>query len=320
VTAALIGAVRLLPADLPRPTTGNFDIPGALIVTAGSSLVVFGLVSAPVAGWWSARGTGCLALGAVLLTGFVIVERRSRDPLVPPRLAENRGLVVATATIFVLQGTINALHYIYFLNLSEVMGYSALRSGLAFLPLSVFAIVGSGKLLPVLLRRLGIRRTLWLGILGTGLSMIALAAVMSTSTSYWPLLPVGLFWGVCAGATYPAIFAAVGSGVAPGEQGVASALASTSGQIGGAVGLAALVAVANAVTGTGAGDGGGAAVPDILAGLRTGVLVAGIVTIAVAFLPLALRKPQKPTYTPHQEGGQQNGQVGQSESVSVITH
>jgi MFS family permease len=262
--------------------------------------VVFGLVSAPAAGWWSVRGTGTLALGAVLLLGFLVAERQSRDPLVPPRLARNRGLLIATATIFVLQGTINALHYVFFLNLSDVLGYTALQSGLAFLPLSVFAIAGSGQLLPVLLRRLGIRRTLWLGILGTGLSMVALATVMSTNTSYWPLLPVGLFWGLCAGLTYPAIFAAVGSGVDPAEQGVASALASTSGQIGGAVGLAALVAVANAVTGSGDPVGGpvGSGVSDILAGLRTAVFVAGLVTIAVAFLPLALRKPaEKATET-----------------------
>ena len=296
VGVAVVAALRLLPPDPQPQASGSFDIPGALVVTVGSSLVVFGLVSGPAAGWWSTRGAGCLVLGAALLVAFGIVERRSRDPLIPSRLGRNRSLITATATIFVLQGTINALHYMFFINLSDVLGYSALQSGLAFLPLSLFAIIGSGKFLPVLLRRLGIRRTLWLGILGTGISMVALAAVMSTSTSYWPLLPVGLFWGVCAGLTYPAIFAAVGSGVAPGEQGVSSALASTAGQIGGAVGLAALVAVANAVTGEPGGQA--AAAPDLLAGLRAAVLVAGIVTIAVAFLPLAMRKPQIMTYEP----------------------
>jgi MFS family permease len=281
--AAVVAALRILTPDSGGYAWGGFDLPGALVATAGSTLLVFGLASAPDAGWGSARGAGALVLGGVLLGAFVLIERRSRDPLAPPRLFGVRSLVTMMALIFVLMGTINTLHYLFYMDVQEVLGYSALGAGLAFLPMSVTSIVGAAKLLPVLLSRIGMRAALFTGVLGAGLSMAAISAGMSADGSYWRLLPGIVFLGLFAGMVYPMLFLASGADVSAGEQGVASALVSTSQQIGGAVGLAALVAVANAGLDV---EAGAAPAADLVAGLRTAGWVAAVVTVAGAFLVL----------------------------------
>jgi MFS family permease len=288
--AAGVAALRVLPPDPGGYALGGFDLPGALVATAGSTLVVFGLVSGPEAGWGSARGAGALALGGALLVVFVLIERRSRDPLAPPRLFGVRSLATMMALIFVLMGTINTLHYLFYIDVQEVLGYSALGAGLAFLPMSVASIVGAAKLLPVLLSRLGMRGALFTGVLGAGLSMAAVAAGMAADGSYWRLLPGIVFLGLFAGMVYPMVFLASGADVSPGEQGVASALVSTSQQIGGAVGLAALVAVANAGLDV---EAGAAPAAELVAGLRTAGWVAALVTVAGAFLVLFLQRAEQ---------------------------
>ncbi|BCB87312.1 MFS transporter [Phytohabitans suffuscus] len=298
--AAVVAALRVLPADPGGYGWGGarwraFDLPGALVATAGSTLAVFGLASGPEAGWGSARGAGALALGGLLLATFVLIERRSRDPLAPPSLLGVRSLVTIMALIFVIMGTINTMHYLFYIDVQEVLGYSALGAGLAFLPMSLMSIVGAAKLLPGLLSRLGMRGALFTGVLGAGLSMAAVSAGMSADGSYWLLLPGIVFLGLFAGMVYPMLFLAGGADVSPGEQGVASALVSTSQQIGGAVGLAVLVAVANAGLDAGAG-----AVPaaDLVAGLRTAGWVAAAMTVAGAFLVLRLRRAEQPERQP----------------------
>jgi len=283
--AAGLAALRVLSPDPGGYAWGGFDLPGALVATAGSTLAVFGLVSGPDVGWASVRGAGALALGGLLLGAFVLIERRSRDPLAPPRLLGVRSLVTMMALIFVLMGTINTLHYIFYIDVQEVLGYSALGAGLAFLPMSVASVVGAAKLLPLLLGRLGLRGALFTGVLGAGLSMAAVAAGMSAGGAYWHLLPGTVVLGLFAGMVYPMVFLAAGADVAAGEQGVASALVSTSQQIGGAMGLAALVAVANA---------GPDVAADPASGLRTAGLVAAAVTLAGAFLILRLKEAEQP--------------------------
>lgn len=284
--AAGIAAFRTLPADAPRGSgRGGFDLPGAMIATAGSSLVVFGLVSGPEAGWTSLRGAGAITAGLLALVAFLLVQARTADPLVPPRLLTNRTLVTATALIFVLMSTVGPLHYVFTIYLQDVLGYSALATGLGFLPLSLLAIVGAGKLLPGLLNRFGPRTTLLVGMVGIAAGMALITAALAADGSYWTLVPGVILFGLFAGMAYPAIFAVVGSDVAPGEQGVASALASTSQQIGGAVGLAVLVAVANAGV-----DLDAPATGDVVAGLRMAGWVGALMTLAGAGIVLRLRR------------------------------
>ncbi|WP_046772284.1 MFS transporter [Jiangella alkaliphila] len=162
-------------------------------------------------------------------------------------------------------------------------GYGALAAGLGFLPQSALAMAGSWLLLPVLLRRWGIRATLAGGTAGVAVAIVAVVAAMSGDGSYWALLPGLALFGLFAGTAYPAVFAAVGSEVDAGEQGVASAVGSTAQQVGGAMGLAVLVAVANA------GQGSGATADAVTDGLQRAGLAAAAVTLLAALLALGIR-------------------------------
>lgn len=280
---AALAAPRLLPADTVRGARlSGIDVPGALTATAGSLLVVFGLVSGPEAGWTSLRSGGAVAAGALVLGVFLLIEARSRTPLLPPRLLRHRTLVSATAMIFVLMGPVTGLHYVYTTYLQDVLGYGALAAGLGFLPQSALAMAGSWLLLPVLLRRWGPRPTLVVGTAGVAASIVAVVAGMSGDGTYWALLPGLLLFGLFAGTAYPAVFAAIGSEVDAGEQGVASGLGSTAQQVGGAMGLAVLVAVANA------GQGSGAAAAAVADGLQRAGLTAAAVTLLATALAFGI--------------------------------
>ncbi|MFE0106557.1 MFS transporter [Streptomyces sp. NPDC059009] len=287
--AALL-APKLLPADAPQRSghRGGFDIPGALLVTVGVSALVFGLATGPEVGWSAPRSAGALALGAVLLIAFLLVEGRSRDPLMPLRMLRNRSLVVAMAIIFVFQAALAGGYYFFTTYVQPVLGYSPLKAGIAFLPLTLLSMLGAGKLAAPLIARWGMRATLALALAVNGVGIGATGLGMSVNGSYWAVLPGIVIWGIGGGATFVAAFAAAGSGVAPNEQGVASALASTAQQVGGAVGLAILVAIANSTLVDG---GSGPTAASTVDGLRLAGLIAGATLIAGAVLALALKKP-----------------------------
>ncbi|MFB7335739.1 MFS transporter [Streptomyces adustus] len=289
---AIAGLLSNFDADAVQGDSRGFDLPGALLATGASTLLVFGLISGPEAGWGSARTIIVLAAGLALGVGFFALESRTADPLAPSRLFGYRGLLTAILIIFVFQGAINTLHYLFFIQLQDVMGYSPLQAGLAFLPMSAVAMLGSNKLLPLVVKRWGLRTALFAGMIGVGTAMIVLAASMSTSHSFWPLLPAVLLWGLFAGMIYPAMFMAAGSDAAPDEQGVASALAQTSAQIGGAMGMAALIAVAN--SGLDLGEGAVNPVSDVVNGLQLSALVGGVAAIAGAFLAFRVKSQKAP--------------------------
>ncbi|WP_224391185.1 MFS transporter [Pseudonocardia sp. ICBG1293] len=288
MAVALAAAPVLLAGDPVPSGTRGFDLPGALLVTAGAASVVSGLVSGPGSGWTSAPGGGALLVGLVLLGAFVLVEARTRDPLVPRRIITDRNVLAAVVVVFVFMGTVGTLYYLFTTYLQDVLGYSPLAAGLAFLPLSLCSVAASVVLVPFVLGRLGIRGTLVVGMTGVALSMVAMALGMSVGATYWATLPAVLVWGTFAGLSFPPLFVAVSTGVPAAQQGVAAALASTSQYIGSAVGLAALVAVAT----TGRGPA-----PDpatVVSGLRAAAWSAAAVTLVGAGLAaVILRGPAR---------------------------
>ncbi|RJL33166.1 MFS transporter [Bailinhaonella thermotolerans] len=294
---AALAAPRLLPADPERAAGARrFDVPGALLATAGSTALVFGLASGPEAGWMSPRGAGSLALGVVLLALLLAVESRSRDPLIPPRLLRDRGLLTTMAVIAVFLGTMGAGYYVLTSYLQPVLGYGALGAGLTFLPLTLFSMAAAVKLAPPLLGRWGVRLTLAAGMLGTGAGLAVLTYGMRADGGFWTLMPGSLLWGVCGGVAFVAVFAAVGDGLAPEDQGVASGIASTAKEVGGAIGLAVFVAVATAGLG---GDAAGSA--RILDGLQTAGFAAAITAAAGGLIALTLKRA--PAERPAEEAG-----------------
>ncbi|GLY76985.1 MFS transporter [Actinoallomurus iriomotensis] len=277
VLGCVLAAPRLLPAD-PDRTPGGFDVPGAVLATVGSALLVFGLASGPDAGWRSPRGAGSLAAGAILLALLLVVEARTRDPLIPLRLARGRSLATTMVVIGLFQGTLGGGYYILTSYLQPVLGYSSLKAGLTFLPLTLICMLAALKVTPPLLGRWGIRTTLVVSMAGTGAGIAVLVAGTTADGGFWTLLPGSVVWGLFGGVAFVALFASAGSGIAPHQQGVASGLASTAKELGGALGLAVFVALATGST-------------HLLHGLHVAGWTAAAVTAAGGLTALALARP-----------------------------
>ncbi|WP_218030742.1 MFS transporter [Streptomyces coelicoflavus] len=284
--AAAAAPGTLAPDERGSDARGSFDAVGAILTTAGSSLLVLGLVSGPEAGWGSVRGAGSIVAGIVILAVFTLVENKTSNPLVPLRLFGNRSLVTAILIILVFQSALGGSYYIFTNYLQGVLGYDALEAGLAFVPLTIISMGASLKLAGLLLGSWGPRATLFTGMAVNGIGMIVLAIAMSTGASFWALVPGLIIWGIGGGVTFPAMFVCAASGVAPQEAGVASALATTSQQIGGAAGLAVLVAVATAGL-----SGDAPAVADVSDGLRTAMWIGGAASVIGGLLAFTLKKP-----------------------------
>lgn len=270
-----LAAPRLLPAD-PARGSGGFDVPGAVLATVGSALLVLGLATGPDTGWVSWRSTGALAAGVVLLAVLLVVESRTRDPLIPLRLARGRDLATTMIVIAVFQGTLGGGYYVLTTYLQPVLGYSSLQAGLTFLPLTLVCMLAALKVAPALLGRWGIRTTLAVSTVGTGVGIGVMVMGTTAGGGFWTLMPGSVVWGLCGGIAFVTLFASAGAGVAPHEQGVASGIASTAKEIGGALGLAIFVAITTST-------------PHLLDGLHAAGWTAAAITVAGGLVALALK-------------------------------
>lgn len=257
VAAAAAAAFRLLPADGPADRGRGYDLPGVVTGTAGATLLVYSIAEVPDTGWTSPEFAVRAALALGLLAAFLGVEARSRSPLMPLRLLRDRHLAPALLVIFVFGATMQNVVYFLTLYFQDVLAYTALRAGLAFLGLS--AVIALGNFIAGrLMLRVGVRGTLVTALLlGSGGSAL-LAAGMVEDGSYLTVLAGIAVYGLGMGMIYPTQFAAAATGVDAREQGIAGGMANTAMQIGVGVGLAVLVGVA--ASGAGAADGLRAAV------------------------------------------------------------
>jgi EmrB/QacA subfamily drug resistance transporter len=279
--AALILAFRLIDADRAQDTDRRFDLPGALTATAAITLLVFALVQGPDAGWDSPRILIATTIGLLLLGLFRVVEQRSRDPLLPPRLLANRLLTTAVAIAFMFMATFGSLLYFLSIYFQGVRGYDALQTGVAFL-LPTAAVVAGSTIAGQVVTRFGLRFTLVSALtVGAG-GAVALGLAMSPDTSYASLIPGLVAVSIGDGVVFTTMFIAAATGVTNREQGIASGIVSTGSGIGAAVGLAILVLVANSGTKELIGEGLRIATAE---GISTAVfVVAGgiLVTLVIA--------------------------------------
>jgi MFS family permease len=278
---AVLLAFAVIAPDRERDTGRRFDLPGALSATLAITLLVFALVQGPGLGWDSPGIIASAAGGLLLLPVFALIERRSPDPLLPPRLLANRALATGMAIAFLFMATFGSVLYFLSVYFQDVRGADALETGVAFLLPTAFVVTGSvlgGRLAT----RFGLRTTL-VGALAVGaLGALALGLAMSPDGSYAALIPGLVGISIADGIVFTTMFIAASTGVPDREHGVAASLASTGGGVGASVGLALLVLVANAGTD---GLGGEALRVATADGIATAVLVvaAGIaVTILVA--------------------------------------
>ncbi|MEV7883367.1 MFS transporter [Streptomyces sp. NPDC002817] len=253
VVAVLAAARTAVPADA-HPRTGTrprLDVLGALLVTAGTTLLVLGLVRTEAHGWAAPQTTGPLAAAAVLLAAFVVTERRVRRPLLRLGLLA-RGPVLA-ANVFALLMSAGQFAVFYFtsLYLQEVLGYGPLAAGSAFLPFCVGIVIGS-VIATRAVARVGPGALLLVGGLLGAAGFAGFAAAVAVDGGFLASILVPSAVGsVGIGLCFVPLGTAATAGVAPEETGMASGLLNSSRQVGGAVGLGVLTTVAASAGGDG---------------------------------------------------------------------
>ncbi|MFF4989570.1 MFS transporter [Streptosporangium saharense] len=283
VPLAAIGAVAafsLLPPD-GSATGGGIDVPGALTGTAGITLLIFAVAHGSEVGWARAEVIVAAVLAVVLLATFLRLQARGRTPLMPLRLFRNRALSGAVVVILIFGLAMQAVPYFLTLYFQNVLGFSALETGLAFLG-PTLSITTGNLLSERLIHRLGTRNTLIIGIVANAVGAVLLAPGMHAQGSFLTVLAGVVVIGLGMGITYEAMWIAAGTGVSADEQGLASGVASTALQVGTAVGLAALVAVANH------GIEGQAVAAATAEGMRVAVYVLGAVMLTAVLAALRL--------------------------------
>ena len=245
----LAGAVRLLPGAEQRTRPAGFDIPGAVLATAGMLLLVYALVRAPQQGWGSARTIGELATAGAVLAVFAVTELRRRDPLFPFSIFRTPGLAAADATQMIAFAGFVSVFFFLTLYMQNVLGYSPIRSGSAYLPVTVGIAVAAG-ISSKLFARTGTRPVIVAGSLIAAAGIYYLSRIGVHGSYLASLLPGLLIMAVGLGAVLVSVTTAANAGVRPEQAGLAAGLLSASQQLGTALGLAIFSALATARTST----------------------------------------------------------------------
>lgn len=297
----LAAALAVIPRDRKATGRRSFDLPGAITGTVGVTLLVYVLVQGPESGWTSTGIVVSAVTAVVLLALFTVIEARSKDPLMPLRLFQNRNLAAGMAITFLFMGTFSALPYFLTILFQSVHGFSALQTGLAFLvpSLSIAAGTQVGERMAT---RTATRTTLFTGLLVGTIGTAVLAYGISADGGYTAVLPGLVISGIGQGITWTGMWIAAASGVASHEHGIASGMASTTQQIGGAVGLAILIAIANSKIDGLEGDQLRTAMAD---GTQSAVYVAAAGIVLGALVSLALPRKAAATNDPVAQGGPQ---------------
>jgi EmrB/QacA subfamily drug resistance transporter len=242
----IVGSFSVLQRHAPGKVHG-FDIPGAVTVTGGLSLLVFALVKSNNWGWASVRTVSTLVASAVVLGGFVLIERRATAPLVPLAIFRNRSLTVSNLVSLVLGASIFSMFYFLSLYMQQVLGYSALRTGIGYLSIAGAIVVAAGAA-QALVANIGVRAVLAIGMLLAAGGLVYFSRISVHGSYVGTLLPGFLLAGTGLGLSFVPVTIGAMSGVPPREAGVASGLITTTQQIGGALGVAVLSTIAVSAT------------------------------------------------------------------------
>ena len=245
--AAAFFANRLLP-ESRTDGARHFDVAGAVTVTAGLSLLVYALVDANSAGWGSTQTIVLLAVAVALIGSFVLIELRSKAPLVPfPGIFRLRSISGINVTALLIAMALFSMFFFISLYMQQVLGYDALEAGLAYLPLAVGIIVSAG-LASNFVTRFGVKPVLVAGLLLTAIGLFWFAQISPNGSYLGDILFPALVFALGLGFAFVPMTIAAVAGVEPHEAGLASGMINTSQQIGGALGLAVLAAIANSRT------------------------------------------------------------------------
>jgi EmrB/QacA subfamily drug resistance transporter len=246
--AAAAAAPRVLLESRSDDAGKSFDIPGAVTVTAGLALLVYAVVEAVNDGWGSTVTILRLAGAAVLLVAFVLIEMRSKDPLMPFSIFRLRTLRGANIVGLLIGMSLFSMFFFISLYLQEVLGFSPIKTGISYLPLAVGIIISAG-LVSQIVNRLGFKTPLIAGLIMIAGALYWFSKVRAPGGSYAAdVLGPSILAAVGLGFAFVPVTIAAVTGTEPREAGLASGLINTSQQVGGALGLASLATVANSRT------------------------------------------------------------------------
>ncbi len=295
-----IGIVAILLCQRFLPNGGGWlkgqhlDVPGALTVTLGIILLVYALTNAAILGFTSQLTFVPLILSGLALASFLVVESRSKSPLMPLEFIKRGSVLTANTLALVLTSIVGGISFILTIYIQNILGYSPLYAGLGILPGAVIFFLVGGWGASRIINRLGARRTLLISsaLVAVG---VALLTTISPTGTYFGILPGLIVWAFGASIGFPAVNIAAVAGTKHGEEGLASGVVNTSFRIGFPLGLAVLLTVAGAFDPPAAAEAGAiAAAAAVVAGFQA-ALIAGVLLGVLAFA-IALRikdvKPQ----------------------------
>lgn len=295
-----IGIVTVLLCQRYLPGGGGWlknqhlDIPGALTVTAGTILLVYGLTNAAGLGFASLWTAVPLVLSVTLLAGFLAIESRSKAPLMPLSFVRRGSVLTANTIALVLTSVVGGIGFIIPVYFQNILGYSALYSGVLTLPPAVIFFVAGGWGASRLVNRLGAKRTILISAAFISLGTLMLTP-MSPNGNALILLPGLMVWALGASIGFPAINIAAVAGTQHGEEGLAAGVVNTSFRVGFPVGLAVLLTVAGAFDPPPAGPATSLAVAaGIVAGFQVAMIAASLLGVLGFGIALLLKdaKPQ----------------------------
>jgi EmrB/QacA subfamily drug resistance transporter len=242
-----VAAIALTPLLLreSRAELANrhFDVPGAASVTAGLMLLVYATTRAASDGWGAPTTLALFGASAILIATFVVIELRSRSPLLPLRIFRLRTLTGANAAMAIVGAVTFAEFFVLTLYLQNVLRYSAVEAGLAFAGFALSVVVIS-NVAQAVVGRFGVRPTLTLGLLASAISVAWLTRLPLDGQYFSDLFPALILGGAGLGLSFVPITIGGLAGVERSDAGVASGLINTSRQVGGAIGIAAVSAIA----------------------------------------------------------------------------
>ena len=241
--ALVLLAPRIVPESRAESAQrGGYDAEGAVAITLGMMALVFTLIKADSWGWGSGRVLAGLAIAAALIAAFVAIERRHEDPLIPLSIFKNRGLAASDAVMLVLAAALFGMFFFCTLYLQQVLGYSALKTGVVYLPFSAMLIGGSATA-SRLVDRFTPKPVLLSGLFISTLGFVILTRVSGHDDFASHVLPALIVLGIGLGLSFVPITISATNGVPASESGLASGLLNTTQQVGGALGLAILSSV-----------------------------------------------------------------------------
>jgi EmrB/QacA subfamily drug resistance transporter len=264
----------------------TFDLPGAVLVTGGLSLLVYAITQAGEQGWLATETLAFFGISIALLAGFVGWELRHPEPLMRFGLLRTRTVAGANVAGFIMGTAMFSMFLMLTLYMQQVLGYSAMKTGVAYLAVAGTAIVWSA-VAAQLVTRIGVKPVLTAGMAFLTAGLVYFTQVSVGGSYLTDLLPGFLLIGVGIGFSFVPISIAALAGVQPAEAGLASGLINTSQQIGGALGIAALSTIATSQTENALGTGTAmpvALVDGFTAAFLAGVAIAGVGIVAALTL------------------------------------